>query len=70
MFRRFYNGIAVIPFSGIDYKHMPFDSIDKDKYEDMLSKLKEVDLTKVIEKDDETDLSGELACAAGGCELT
>ena len=31
--------------------------------------LSSVDLTKGIEEDDETDLSGELACAGGVCEI-
>jgi len=36
----------------------------------MLATLEEVDLTKVIEVEDNTDLSGELACAGGACEIT
>ena len=32
--------------------------------------LQEVDLTKVVELEDKTDLSGELACAGGNCEIT
>lgn len=67
--KRFYNGIATIPFSGIDFKHMPFESIDEEKYEKMYSKLKAVDLTKVAEKEDETDLTGEIACSNGACEF-
>ena len=31
--------------------------------------LKDVDLSKVIELEDNTDLSGELACAGGACEI-
>ena len=31
--------------------------------------LTDVDLTRVIETDDMTDLSGELACAGGACEI-
>jgi hypothetical protein len=31
--------------------------------------LSDVDLTKVTEADDNTDLSGELACAGGSCEV-
>jgi hypothetical protein len=31
--------------------------------------LSNVDLTKVIEAEDNTDLSGELACAGGACEI-
>ena len=36
----------------------------------MIDKLKEVNLTGVIESVDNTDLTGELACAGGACELT
>ena len=32
--------------------------------------LKEVDLSNIVEVEDETDLSGELACAGGACEIT
>ena len=31
--------------------------------------MKDIDLTKVIEDDDNTDLSGEVACAGGACEV-
>jgi hypothetical protein len=31
--------------------------------------LHEIDLSKVVELDDTTDLSGELACAGGACEI-
>ena len=31
--------------------------------------LKNVDLTKVIEIEDNTNLTGELACAGGACEI-
>jgi hypothetical protein len=33
------------------------------------SSLNEIDLTMVIEAEDETDLSGEAACAGGACEI-
>jgi hypothetical protein len=31
--------------------------------------LKDVDLSKIVEVDDNTDLSGEVACAGGACEV-
>jgi len=31
--------------------------------------LKDVDLSKIVEIDDNTDLSGEVACAGGACEV-
>jgi hypothetical protein len=35
-----------------------------------MNTLKSVDVSKIEEEDDETDLSGELACAGGACEIT
>ena len=32
--------------------------------------LENIDLTKVVEMDDNTDLKGEQACSAGGCEVS
>ena len=41
----------------------------KDEYNKMSKVLSNVDLTKVTEAEDNTDLSGELACAGGSCEV-
>ena len=65
-----YNGISVLPFDGGTYKQAPFEDCDKDTYERMLESLSKIDLTKVIELTDETDLKGEAACAGGACEIT
>jgi hypothetical protein len=35
----------------------------------MVDKLHSIDLSKVIETQDNTDLSGEIACGALGCEI-
>jgi hypothetical protein len=31
--------------------------------------LTDVDIANIVELDDNTDLSGELACAGGACEI-
>jgi ribonucleoside-diphosphate reductase alpha chain len=67
--REFYNGLSVLPYDGGTYKQAPFQDIDKEKYEEMLVHLKDIDLSKVIEEKDETNLTGELACAGGSCEI-
>ena len=46
-----------------------FEDCSKETYEAMMKSLIEVDLTKVVEETDNTDLSGELACAGGACEV-
>jgi hypothetical protein len=35
----------------------------------MFKSLTNIDLSKVVEQSDETNLSGEIACGAGGCEI-
>ena len=67
--RKVYNGLSVLPYDGGTYKQAPFEDCSKETYEAMLESLEEVDLTKVIEVEDNTDLSGELACAGGACEI-
>ena len=66
----YYNGLAVLPYDGGTYTQAPFESIPKRKYAEMLKHLVDIDLSKIIEKDDNTDLKGELACAGGACEIT
>jgi len=67
--REYYNGLSVLPYNGGSYKQAPFEDCTKETYEKMLKSLTEVDLTKIIELDDNTNLTGELACAGGQCEI-
>jgi ribonucleoside-triphosphate reductase len=67
--RDFYNGLSVLPYDGGTYIQAPFEDCTKEKYDELMKTLSEVDLSKVVEFDDMTDLSGELACAGGACEI-
>jgi len=67
--RKYYNGLSVLPYDGGSYIQAPFEDITKEKYNEMVKSLHNIDLTKVIELEDNTDLSGELACAGGTCEI-
>jgi ribonucleoside-diphosphate reductase alpha chain len=68
--RECYNGLSVLPYDGGTYTQAPFEDITKKRFEEMSQSLQNVDLEKVVELDDNTDLSGELACAGGSCEVT
>ncbi len=68
--RDHYNGLSVLPYDGGTYTQAPFEDISKAQYETMMESLNQVDLSKIVETTDETDLSGELACAGGACEIT
>ena len=67
--RDFYNGLSVLPYDGGSYIQAPFEDCTKDKYEELMKTLHDVDLSKIVEMDDDTDLSGEVACAGGACEI-
>jgi len=61
--RDYYNGLSVLPYSNHTYKQAPFEDCDKTTYENLLKTLHNIDLTKVVELDDNTDLSENLACS-------
>ena len=67
--REFYNGLSVLPFDDHTYVQPPFEECSKEKYQVLYDSLEEVDLTQVIEYEDNTDLQGELACSGGSCEV-
>jgi ribonucleoside-diphosphate reductase alpha chain len=67
--KEYYNGLSVLPYDGGTYIQAPFEDCSKEKYEELMKTLTEVDLSKVIEIEDNTDLSGEVACAGGACEV-
>tara|TARA_Y100000004_G_scaffold35079_1_gene37592 strand:- start:22 stop:1875 length:1854 start_codon:yes stop_codon:yes gene_type:complete len=67
--RNYYNGLSVLPYNGGTYTQAPFEDISEAEFNKMSKVLSEVDLTKVVETDDNTDLSGELACTGGSCEV-
>ena len=67
--RNHYNGLSVLPYNGGTYIQAPFEDIDEDQYNEMMKSLTDIDLSKVIEEKDETNLTGELACAGGACEI-
>jgi ribonucleoside-triphosphate reductase len=68
--RKHYNGLSVLPYNGGTYTQAPFEDIDEGTYINMLQHLTEINLENVLESEDNTDLSGELACAGGACEIT
>ena len=68
--REYYNGLSVLPYDGGTYTQAPFEDIDKKTYSEMMRALSDVDLSRIVEERDETNLTGELACAGGACEIT
>ena len=67
--REYYNGLSVLPYNGGTYKQAPFQDCTKEDYDKMMKYLNKIDLSLVNEEEDETNLTGELACAGGACEI-
>ena len=67
--KSYYNGLSVLPFDNGSYIQAPFTDCTKEEFERLYSKLHSIDLSKVVELSDETDLSGELACSGNSCEI-
>ena len=68
--REHYNGLSVLPYDGGTYTQAPFEDITKKKFEELVKSLSNINLEHIAEESDNTDLSGELACAGGSCEIT
>ena len=66
----YYNGLSVLPYHGGTYKQTPFEDCTKEVYEQMMLTLKNVDLSQVVEIQDNTNFTDAVACGAGGCEIT
>ena len=67
--RDHYNGLSVLPYNNGSYTQAPFTDCTKEEYEELLAHLKSIDLSRVVEMDDNTDLKSEAACAGGACEV-
>jgi len=64
-----FNGLSVLPYDNGSYTQAPFEDISKEKFQEMESHLNNIDLRKIIEMTDETDLKDQAACAGGACEV-
>lgn len=64
-----YNGLSVLPYDSGNYKQAPFEDISRETFEMLESSLKDLDLSKVFEPEDVTDLQAEAACAGGACVI-
>lgn len=64
-----YNGLSVLPFDNGNYKQAPFEDITQEHFERLEKSLRDLDLSRVFETDDDTDLQAEAACAGGACTI-
>jgi ribonucleoside-diphosphate reductase alpha chain len=64
-----FNGLSVLPYDGGSYTQAPFEDITKEQFDEMSLLLHNVDLSQVVEFDDNTTLMDQQACAGNACEI-
>jgi len=64
-----YTAITILPSDDQTYPQMPIEEIDEKTYKEMSKFLKKIDLTKVREYEDKTNLVGEAECTGGACNI-
>ena len=67
--KEYYNGLSVLPFDGGSYKQMPFSDCTEEEYNELAKSLNNIDLSKVIEVQDNTAFGDNIACGGSGCEI-
>jgi len=65
-----YAAVSLLPFSDAIYQQAPFEDCTKEQFDKLNKLVKEIDLTKVLEMEDNTNRAEQLACSGGVCELT
>jgi ribonucleoside-diphosphate reductase alpha chain len=64
-----YTGISVLPYNGGTYQQAPFEDCTEEEYLEMYEQLAKIDLTEVVEGEDNTEAKDNLACSGGSCEI-
>ena len=64
------SGISFLPKDNIIYQLPPYEEVDEDTYETLMESFpKELDFSKFVEDEDQTEGMKEYACSAGSCEI-
>jgi ribonucleoside-diphosphate reductase alpha chain len=67
--RNTFNGLSVLPYFGGSYTQAPFEDITEEQFNEMVTHLHNIDLSKIVEFSDMTALMDQAACAGGACEI-
>ncbi len=67
--RENFTALSVLPYSDHSYIQAPFEDVDEETYNELIGHLHDINLDDVVEFADGTNLSGEVACGGGACEV-
>lgn len=64
-----YAAVSLLPADQTVYVQAPFESCNEDTFKKYDAMVKDIDLSKVMEMEDNTNRAEQLACAGGLCEI-
>ena len=67
--RDIYTGISVLPYDGGTYVQAPFEDCTEAEFNRLSKYLHKIDLSKIVEVEDYTNLTDQVACGADGCVI-
>jgi len=72
--KKYFSGVSMLAFTGDkEYENAPFEEISTDadeaKWKELISNYTKINWEDFHEEEDNTDLSGEAACAGGTCQI-
>jgi len=67
--KEYFTALSFLPEDLGTYVQAPFTTITKQEFDEAVKSLHSIDLSKVVEIDDNTALMDQSACAGGACEI-
>jgi ribonucleoside-diphosphate reductase alpha chain len=65
-----YAAVSLLPFSDAIYQQAPFEDCSKGTFDKYNKIVQDIDLTKILELEDNTNRVEQVACSGGLCEIT
>jgi len=67
--KEYFTALSFLPEDLGTYTQAPFETITEEQFNERVKHLHALDLSKVVEFSDETNLQDQAACAGGACEI-
>ena len=67
--KEYFTALSFLPEDLGTYVQAPFETITQQEFDEAVKSLHSIDLSKVVEIDDNTALMDQAACAGGACEI-
>jgi len=64
-----FTALSCLPYDGSSHVQMPFEDISEEDYNFLVKTLHEVDISKIVETEDDTKLQETVACGGNGCTV-